>query len=543
MSWKIEPGVSWVSPGSNSTETGGVRGLVSSPQPAIQGGKELWKGFSERSVALRLFLTCWLIFGIHFSPYVYRELYTVMGLAERHTVHVDEYMGLHPDLFEMPGRGTYMGGNPGAPLLAAIPYWVFLPVVNRVAPVRPPDPAVDRSSQVVDLHPNEYIYHKFLRRAHARGLEKRLGAAAAITSVFFMAPVSALSVVVMFWLLRRFRFSTGHALGMALLYALGTPIFFRTAMLNLNLLVALLGLFSFALLWPRSKEKEGSGKFRYLAAGSVAGWALLTDYSGVVTVVVLGVFALAMGMGKEPFWAAFKRSLWFVVGALGPVAILLFWQWYCYGSAWLPAQFHMPKKYYMGYRTDRGFGLPQPRLLWGLLFDPLYGLLVFCPMLSLALYHFVLVRRRKNRVPWGVGAFAWAFFVVLWIFCSCIEYTVRFQWMDGVRYMVPAVPFLFLLVADVLENAPRAMTYLVVVAAVAETWCLAMVRQNPLGSMVEVFTHGPELPWHTTLIKSAARDFPSLSGSLVPTAVLLAGGVAVWAIWWIGKRRPAAAQV
>jgi len=487
-----------------------------------------WRGFSSRGLQVRIFLTCWLVYMLHFSPYIYRELYLTLSLAEKHSVHVDEYVDLHPDLFVMPGRGSFMGGNPGTSILAALPYWMSLPVVNRLAPVHPPKPGEKVSAEYKENRSDRVA---FFQKVRERGLDLHLGMAAMVTSCLFMAPLAALSAVVMFGLLRRLTLSPGPALWMTLLYAFGTPIFFRTATLSLNLLVALLGLFSFALLWWPSRSRPEREPLRYFAAGFLAGWAVLSDYTGVVTVSILGLFALALQLEKKSFWPALKRSLWFLAGAIGPILFLLFWQWYCYGNPWLPVQFHQPKKYYLGYQTDRGFGWPIPAALWGLMFDPLYGLLVFSPILVLALYHFVYLRRRANFVPGRVAAFAWTFLIALWVFCSCIEYTVRWQWQDGVRYMIPAVPFLFLLLADVLVQIPRALSYLVVLGAVAETWCLAMVRENPLESITRVLLHGFELPWLTTLSKAAPQYFPLLAEGTSPVALFLLCGVVIWGIW------------
>ncbi len=496
---------------------------VSVPEPAS------WHGHSSRGMKIRLFLTCWLIYCIHFSPYVYRELYLTMSLAEKHTVHVDDYVDLHSDLFVMPGRGSFVGTNPGASLLAAVPYWLSLPLVSRLAPVRPPQPGQTVSAIYRESHTDRVAFYQKVRE---RGLDVHLGAAAMITSCFFMAPFTALGVVVMFWLFEQLGFSLPRSLWLALLFAFGTPVFFRTATLSLNLVVALLGLFSLALIWWPGGSRPEREPLRYFAAGFLAGWAVLTDYTGVVTVSFLGLLALALQLEKKTLWAALRGSLWFLAGAVLPVAFLLFWQWYCYGNPWLPVQYHMPKKYYTGYRTDRGFGWPPlPGALWGLLFDPLYGLLVFSPIFTLALYHFALMRRRVNRVPTRVAAFVWTFSIAMWVFCSCIEYTLRWQWQDGVRYLVPAVPFLFLLVAEVLVRMPRALAYLFTVAAVVEMWCLTMVRENPLESIARVLLRGFELPWLTTLVKAAPQYFPELSGGASPLALFLLTGVVIWGIW------------
>jgi len=55
-------------------------------------------------------------------------------------VRLDVYADLHPDLITIPGRGTFLGNNPGVSILAAVPYALAYPVVRRVAPVRPAPP-------------------------------------------------------------------------------------------------------------------------------------------------------------------------------------------------------------------------------------------------------------------------------------------------------------------------------------------------------------------------------------------------------------------
>ena len=77
------------------------------PIPGIRMG-------SSRSTAVRLFLTVWLLYVIHFASNVVRETYLALAVGERFSIRVDNYMGLHPDLFEFPGRGAYINNNPGA---------------------------------------------------------------------------------------------------------------------------------------------------------------------------------------------------------------------------------------------------------------------------------------------------------------------------------------------------------------------------------------------------------------------------------------------
>jgi hypothetical protein len=273
--------------------------------------------------------------------------------------------------------------------------------------------------------------------------------------------------------------------------------------------------------------------WRYFLAGLIGGYTVVTDYTGIVTVGALTLFAVITHVERRSFWPSLKPAVWFVLGTAGPIAFMLGWQWYCYGSPWLVAQQVMPKIFFRGYPSERGVGWPLPEALWGLLFDPLYGLFVFAPIFVLALYHFVLIRRRETLVPWRVAFLAWVLFATLWLFCSCIHYTIRWQWQDGIRYMVPVVPFLFFLLADVLTRIPRGLAYAAAMAAVTETWCLAMVRESPLESVVRVFLHGLELPWLIILVRTAHQYLPDLAGGASPLPLFIAFGLLIVGTWTV----------
>src|SRR5689334_98194 len=89
-------------------------------------------GRSFRSLALRLFATCWLVYALHFATNSVRELFLAITLGESLTVNVAGYAGLHPDIFELPGRGAFINNNPGASILGALPYALARPLVDRV---------------------------------------------------------------------------------------------------------------------------------------------------------------------------------------------------------------------------------------------------------------------------------------------------------------------------------------------------------------------------------------------------------------------------
>ena len=68
----------------------------------------------------RLALSVWLVYCLFATTNIVRETYLAIALGESGSVKVDRYQNLHPDLFEIPGRGWYINSNPGASMVGAL---------------------------------------------------------------------------------------------------------------------------------------------------------------------------------------------------------------------------------------------------------------------------------------------------------------------------------------------------------------------------------------------------------------------------------------
>src|SRR5690606_22237171 len=147
----------------------------------------------------RLFLTVALVYAIHFAPNVVRETYLAIAIGESGSVRVDRYLGLHPDLFEIPGRGAYINNNPGVSLLAAVPYAVASPGIGLVLRLKPELAAPKPPATYDDPRPNRT---RFMNEMRARGLDVKLGLAAAAIHLLFNVPLGALAAVMVFLFLR-----------------------------------------------------------------------------------------------------------------------------------------------------------------------------------------------------------------------------------------------------------------------------------------------------------------------------------------------------
>ncbi len=68
----------------------------------------------------RLFLTCWIVFSLHFATNVIREHYPAFSLIENGDFKLDEYAGFHSDIFAHRDGHHYIGNQVTASVIAAL---------------------------------------------------------------------------------------------------------------------------------------------------------------------------------------------------------------------------------------------------------------------------------------------------------------------------------------------------------------------------------------------------------------------------------------
>ncbi len=500
--------------------------------------------FATRGIAVRLFLTCWLVYSVHVATNTVREIFPALAIADHFSFKVDEYAHLHPDLFDKPGFGWHIDANPGASLLAAVPYFFFRPVVDGIVG------AVNRSRAASGkTEPSEYnspwpMAREFYRETWRSGLDIKFGLAAIIMQVFCMAPISALGAVAMFYVLRRIFRSDRTAFWLTLLYAFGTPVFFRAGLLNHNMIMGHFALIAFLLMWNPGGDTRLPEMTRYFLGGLAGGEALLLDYSGVVMLGALFCYALAKAWDARSFAHVARSGWWYFLGSLAPILFLWFYQWQSFGNAFLPSEHWMPmppvEAIHGGYR---GFTWPQLVLLKQLLFDYRFGLIVTCPLFLLALFSPWCNRGESRPVP--LREFTTTLLVsgAFLAFFSGLTY-VWIQFTYGLRYLAPLLPFLFVPTTVVLVKLPRPVAYLLSVAAVAQAWSMAMYRDvergfGVLDTVLHVFIGGFQLPALTVLSRLGGPYNEYAGPGVSPLPIFVLTAAIVWIIW---RRSPSASD-
>lgn len=479
----------------------------------------------------RVFLVAWILYSAHFATNVVREHYPAFSLVDHGTFRVDEYQGFHSDIFVHRDGHSVVGNQVLVSVLAAVPLFVFDPVLDAI---EEHSQAKIAAEGVPDAEyragPDKPISAAFFEMVSQRGLALRFGAATVVTSVFFMAPLTALFLVFFDRLLRQRGVGDGDAMVLTGLLGFATPLFFRTSTLNHNLFVMYAMFAAFVLLWVRPGDPPGLTLRRRLLAGFCGGFVLAADYIGVIILPLLYGYLLIPRLRTVPFGTAFRESLAMVVGSLPPILFLLYSQWSMYGNPFLPGQYWMPDQNVYTDEGMRGFTLPDPELFLLNLFHPGYGMYIWAPLLMLALVPATRYAAGSLVLPRQERWFVVASFVVITLFCAANQYS-RLQWNSGFRYLLPLVPLLILALSDHWIRLPRWARVAIAVPSLAHAWVLTVYRAGAVQSWVMFVEEGPQLPWFRVLRLTSSPDNPYLNNWWLPSlllAVTLAVVVVIW---------------
>ncbi len=291
---------------------------------------------------------------------------------------------------------------------------------------------------------------------------------AAVAALAWLAS-GVLTALLAVLLLRFLRPAVGErwALVIAGGYGLGSIAFPFATMLFGHAASAFFLFATFYVLWRARSEPRR--RWLPLLAGFLAGWAVLTDVSCGLGVVVFMAYALLAGPGVGHIrsrWLArvdLRTPALVVAGAIVPALLLAWYDWASFGSPFSLGYENLANGgFAAGMRQGiLGVTMPRPEVLADLIAGP-RGLLRLAPWFVLVPLGLLAARRRDLRAEVLVCAAVVAAFLVF----NAGYYVPFGGWTPGPRFLLPALPFAAVLVGLAPARARPPTAALVAVAVV-----------------------------------------------------------------------------
>ena len=339
----------------------------------------------------------------------------VRALVEQHTLAITAFAANTGDVSHQ-GAEVYSSKPPGPSVLAA-PLYAAARTVERASGIEPASPYA------------------------------QTGNAHLVTWAVAGVP-AALLVALLFLYLAEVTGDERQALSMAAAFGAGSLALPYSGVLMNHLLVAF-GLFA-AWLALEAGRPTRSG---LIGGGAALGVALFSEY---LTLPLIALYALVWWHRRPELGR--DAALFWVGPALG-VAALLGLQLVMFGSPFTLTYDNQNPAF-----VDQGLafgmvGVPDPRRIWWLTLQPYRGLFWSSPMLALAVLGPGRIHGRRR------AAFCLAMVGYFLLFNLAFKNWPG-GWGFGPRYLIPALPFLFVLTADAWKRFALARSVAVALSVV-----------------------------------------------------------------------------
>ena len=334
-------------------------------------------------LGLLVWLSCAWFGSWEFNPNNSTRLFAAISLVEDGDATIDEFQDLTIDKARF-GDHIFLDKAPGMTLMAMPAVWIA-------------DKATGDTAHRHVLSLDDEGLARFLR------LRLRLAAASG------PALLTAVAAALLYDLALALTGSAAAALFAGLGFALGTPIWGWSTTIFGHAAVAALYVIAAWGIWRTSARGAA-------LAGIALGWAVVVEYQAVLAGAVLGCWAIARWWDRPE-----RLRLFGVAAAAGVVALVPL---LAYNLAAFGTPFRLGYQGVVGWEGMNqgvfGLGIPDPRVLWEILFGVRRGLLWVAPVLVLA--PLGLARLARGQ---GVGRAAIA------VVATCLLVNAAYVYWDG----------------------------------------------------------------------------------------------------------------
>ena len=361
------------------------------------------------------------------------SFFLTRSLVENKQFSIDRYAEQTTDR-SVYNRHYYSNKAPGLSIISVPVYQIFLGAYNILPEKIKKDEGMARI--VTEFYKSEIRLPLLFNRFESWS---RIVITAATSCLFV-----TITIVVLYEILKCFDLGNGYARLIAVIYGLGTPMFQEAITYRYHALSAMLSLTSFFLIL-KSKGKKNKNVYFGLA-GILAGLFLFSDFTAVLTFLVLMFYVLSQDRGP-PFF------IFMIASAISYSPML----YYNYSITGNPIHYvgiengdtniFGPEVLKVG---DRLLGTPNIYTVYRQLFDSYKGLFFYYPVLLLSLVGLIkMIKKRTAESLLIIG--------ILMIYI--LRFSTLYIWFGTgspvSRYLTPVIPFLILPLAFYVKEVDK----------------------------------------------------------------------------------------
>ncbi|HUU01349.1 MAG TPA: hypothetical protein VM425_07930 [Myxococcota bacterium] len=262
--------------------------------------------------------------------------------------------------------------------------------------------------------------------------------------IFLSGLPTAATVLLLFFLLGRLGLSENKVLFLSAAYGFGTIAFPYGVLLFGHQASALCLVGAFSLI---ERQGRNPGRLTPLAAGFCLGAALLFEYTTLLLVVPLALYAVISSPRRG------RDTGMGIAGSIGPLLLLALYNWSCFSNPLSLGYAHLAQRSFaeLHGRGLLGMVTPSFRRLGVIMASPTRGLLFFSPWLLLALPGLIIGIARPTSPRSRAACICIAAGTLFYLLFSMSLQLSAWGWSLGPRHLAPLIPFLVLAIGHLLQ--------------------------------------------------------------------------------------------
>lgn len=445
----------------------------------------------NRSVALKLFITFWLVYAMFATPAggatPNRYVDLTHSIVNEGRFEIDTYHENTIDKAFVNGH-YYAAALPGPSIMAAPLYVVFKEIYRLL-----PDSVTTQAAEIQSFKKTRLAGSSFYGSVD----NVEFFFTQYLLTMVFVGGIGALGATVLFLFARQLGAGQGLALLTAIAYAWGTHAFFFSTTFFEQIITASLGIISFCGVHKFVASDERN-PLSILALGALTGLLIFSEYFGAI---LAGLFFLYLAYHFRD-----RRAILFALGGLIPLFLLFAYNYLILGNLFDSPYLHLGAEFDCQIKEGlAGVSYPRPERALAVLFGIEKGLFLYAPILILSVTSMTSALAAPRRA--AICLFCGAVFAVALIYNAsfCFWSATSF----GPKYLVDVLPMLTLPIAftNRTGNLRRGLSWLLLGCSIFINWTGAQFgfAETVWEHTQTLFLRGATLPLFSALISHSSN--------------------------------------